>query len=162
MSGDSSNTTGASIGVSSSRRRGGVINGIPKRCWCGEEILPLMSKSDNNPYRRYFRCAYAVRKKLENDNHVFKWIDEALINEVEKLEFKNARLEDELKEVRRNEILLGERVQMKVEKELFDKVDDKVDEVLAEAKASMKKMMLSAVIGCVVLVGIMEVFHKAW
>lgn len=66
MSGDSSNTSVASIGVSSSRRRGGVINGIPKRCWCGEEILPLMSKSDYNPYRRYFRCAYAARKKVSS------------------------------------------------------------------------------------------------
>lgn len=64
MSGDSSNTSGASTGVSSSRRRGGVVNGISKRCWYGEEILPLMSKSDKNPYRRYFRCAFAVRKKV--------------------------------------------------------------------------------------------------
>ncbi|XP_013739400.3 uncharacterized protein At4g04775-like [Brassica napus] len=158
MSGDSSNTSGASTGVSSSRRRGGVVNGISKRCWYGEEILPLMSKSDKNPYRRYFRCAFAVRKKLENDNHIFKWIDEALINEVEKFEFKNARLEEELREMRRSEILLGERVQMKVEKELFDKVE----EVLAEAKGSMKKMMLSAVVGGVVLVGIMELCLKSW
>ncbi|XP_013732982.2 uncharacterized protein At4g04775-like [Brassica napus] len=158
MSGDSSNTSGVSTGVSSSRRRGGVINGIPKSCWCGEETLPLMSKSDKNPYRRYFRCAYAARKKLENDNHIFKWIDEALINEVEKLEFKNARLEEELREMRRNEILLGERVQMNVEKELFDKVE----EVLAEAKGSMKKTLLSAVIGGVVLVGIMELCLKSW
>ncbi|WZZ90668.1 hypothetical protein YC2023_119247 [Brassica napus] len=130
MSGDSSNTSGASTGVSSSRRRGGVVNGISKRCWYG----------------------------LENDNHIFKWIDEALINEVEKFEFKNARLEEELREMRRSEILLGERVQMKVEKELFDKVE----EVLAEAKGSMKKMMLSAVVGGVVLVGIMELCLKSW
>lgn len=66
MSGDSSNTSGVSTGVSSSRRRGGVINGIPKSCWCGEETLPLMSKSDKNPYRRYFRCAYAARKKVSS------------------------------------------------------------------------------------------------
>lgn len=81
-----------------------------------------------------------------------------MINEVEKLEFKNARLEEELREMRRNEILLGERVQMKVEKELFDKVE----EVLAEAKGSMKKTLLSAVIGGVVLVGIMELCLKSW
>lgn len=81
-----------------------------------------------------------------------------MINEVEKFEFKNARLEEELREMRRSEILLGERVQMKVEKELFDKVE----EVLAEAKGSMKKMMLSAVVGGVVLVGIMELCLKSW
>uniref|UniRef100_A0A0D3CIV5 Uncharacterized protein n=1 Tax=Brassica oleracea var. oleracea TaxID=109376 RepID=A0A0D3CIV5_BRAOL len=129
MSGDSSNTSGASTGVSSSRRR---VE------WSTE-----------------FRRDAGV---LENDNHIFKWTDEALINEVEKLEFKNARLEEELREMRRSEILLGERVQMKVEKELFDKVE----EVLAEAKGSMKKLMLSAVVGGVVLVGIMELCLKSW
>ncbi|KAF8111984.1 hypothetical protein N665_0069s0011 [Sinapis alba] len=157
MSGDSSNTSGASTGGSSSRRWGGVIIGIPKRCWCGDEIVPLLSKSEKNPYRRYFRCAQAARKRLESDNHIFKWVDEALINEVETLEFKIVRLEEELRQMGRKEISLGERVQMKVEKELFDKVE----EVLAEAKCSMKKMMLSAVVGGVVLVGIIEFYLKS-
>ncbi|KAL0652667.1 hypothetical protein Bca4012_095358 [Brassica carinata] len=108
MSGASSDVSGASSGGSSSLRRGGKVIGIPKRCWCGTEIVPLMSKSDHNPYRRYFRCAHAAAKKvssfllclsLMNDNHVFKWIDEVLINEVESLQFKIARQEEQLIEM---------------------------------------------------------------
>uniref|UniRef100_A0A0D3DLL6 Uncharacterized protein n=1 Tax=Brassica oleracea var. oleracea TaxID=109376 RepID=A0A0D3DLL6_BRAOL len=33
-----------------------------------------MSNSVNNPYRRYYRCGYAVVKKLEDDHHAFKWM----------------------------------------------------------------------------------------
>ncbi|KAL0816796.1 uncharacterized protein At4g04775-like [Brassica napus] len=147
MSGASSDVSGASSGGSSSLRRGGKIIGIPKRCWCGTEIVPLMSKSDHNPYRRYFRCAHAAAKKLMNDNHVFKWIDEVLINEVESLQFKIARHEEQLIEMAKTETLLAEKVQMTVEKEIFDQVE----QVLIEAKASMKKMMVLGLVGCVVL-----------
>ncbi|WZZ88271.1 hypothetical protein YC2023_116850 [Brassica napus] len=138
MSGASSDVSGASSGGSSSLRRGGKIIGIPKRCWCGTEIVPLMSKSDHNPYRRYFRCAHAAAKK---------WIDEVLINEVESLQFKIARHEEQLIEMAKTETLLAEKVQMTVEKEIFDQVE----QVLIEAKASMKKMMVLGLVGCVVL-----------
>ena len=64
MSGASSNTSGASTGGNAYRRRGGVVMGIPKKCWCGDETVPLMSKSEKNPYRRYYRCATLARKKV--------------------------------------------------------------------------------------------------
>lgn len=82
-----------------------------------------------------------------NDNHVFKWIDEVLINEVESLQFKIARHEEQLIEMAKTETLLAEKVQMTVEKEIFDQVE----QVLIEAKASMKKMMVLGLVGCVVL-----------
>lgn len=85
-----------------------------------------------------------------NDNHVFKWIDEVLINEVESLQFKIARHEEQLIEMAKTETLLAEKVQMTVEKEIFDQVE----QVLIEAKASMKKMMVLGLVGCVVLGGI--------
>ncbi|XP_013724193.2 uncharacterized protein At4g04775-like [Brassica napus] len=147
MSGASSNSSGASTGGNAYRRRGGVVMGIPKKCWCGDETVPLMSKSDKNSYRRYYRCATAARKKLENDNHIFKWIDEALINEVETLEFKTARLEQELREI-----------QTKVEKELCDKVEA----LLAEGKGNMKRMMIVGIVGCVGVLGIMELCIRKW
>lgn len=82
-----------------------------------------------------------------NDNHVFKWIDEVLINEVESLQFKIARHEEQLIEMAKTETSLAEKVQMTVEKEIFDQVE----QVLIEAKASMKKMMVLGLVGCVVL-----------
>ncbi|KAF8044988.1 hypothetical protein N665_0460s0013 [Sinapis alba] len=87
-----SNESGNSSGVSSGRARGRVV-GVPKRCWCGELVVSLMSKSTANPYRRYFRCAFAVERKLSNDNHTYKWVDEALLDEVEALSFRIGRLE---------------------------------------------------------------------
>ncbi|XP_010495452.1 PREDICTED: uncharacterized protein At4g04775-like [Camelina sativa] len=47
------------------------VPGIPKLCWCGEN--------------------------LENSDHVFKWVDEAMINEIEQLDFQVGVLEELLK-----------------------------------------------------------------
>lgn len=58
-----SDVSGASSGSSMVRSRRKVV-GVPKQCWCGYGISTLMSRSDNNPYRRYHRCAYAVSKKV--------------------------------------------------------------------------------------------------
>lgn len=58
-----SNVSGASSGPSTDRERGRVF-GVPKRCWCGYEIVAKMSKSVPNPYRRYYRCAFAVERKV--------------------------------------------------------------------------------------------------
>lgn len=58
-----SDVSGASSGSSMVRSRKRVM-GVPKQCWCGYEISTLMSRSDNNPYRRYHRCSYAVSKKV--------------------------------------------------------------------------------------------------
>lgn len=58
-----SNESGNSSGTSVSRVRGRVV-GVPKRCWCGELVVSLMSKSAANPYQRYYRCAFAVERKV--------------------------------------------------------------------------------------------------
>ncbi|KAL1193970.1 hypothetical protein V5N11_027827 [Cardamine amara subsp. amara] len=95
-----SNISGASSGSSNTRR--GRVEGVPTVCLCGAQIVGKISKSDPNPYRRYFRCAYVVSNKLMDDNHVFKWVDEALLNEVERLISEAKRLEQM---VRENEIV---------------------------------------------------------
>jgi len=43
-----------------------------------------------------------------------------------------------------------EKVQMKIENELFEKVDD----ALAESKEGNKKMMIVVVIGCMIMIGL--------
>ncbi|XP_024005865.1 uncharacterized protein At4g04775-like [Eutrema salsugineum] len=151
MSGASGSVSGSS-GSSSSRPK--RIVGVPKKCWCGEQIVALISKSDNNPYRRYFRCAYAASKKIVNDNHNFKWVDEALLDEIEKLQNKNSSLEQEIKESATDKLglekMIYEKVQRKLEKEIFDRVED----VLAEAKCGMRKMMMLVVVGFLLMLGI--------
>ncbi|KAF3536035.1 hypothetical protein F2Q69_00021630 [Brassica cretica] len=58
MSASSSTTEGISDG-----RRRVKTPGIPSKRCCGESITELISKSNLNPYRRYYRCLYAAQVK---------------------------------------------------------------------------------------------------
>ncbi|XP_013624930.1 PREDICTED: uncharacterized protein At4g04775-like [Brassica oleracea var. oleracea] len=88
MSDSSSYTTGGGIRVRTP--------GIPIKCWCGERIKELISKTNLNPYRRYYRCRYAAQRKLENDNHIFKWVDKAFTDEIQHLDYQVRMLEEEV------------------------------------------------------------------
>ncbi|CAN7084059.1 unnamed protein product [Brassica oleracea var. botrytis] len=46
---------------------------IPTKCWCGAGITELM-----------------------DDNHVFKWVDEAFTEEIQKLDYQARMLEEEV------------------------------------------------------------------
>ncbi|KAL0723276.1 hypothetical protein Bca4012_037875 [Brassica carinata] len=84
----SSSTTGG--------RRRVITPGIPSNCWCGEIITDLISKTNQNPYRRYYRCLYAASLRLENDNHIFKWVDEAFTDEIQQLDYQVRLREEEV------------------------------------------------------------------
>ncbi|KAH0885307.1 hypothetical protein HID58_061403, partial [Brassica napus] len=30
--------------------------GVQSRCWCGKGVVVLYSRTDKNPYRRFYRC----------------------------------------------------------------------------------------------------------
>ncbi|KAL0729158.1 hypothetical protein Bca4012_025251 [Brassica carinata] len=74
-----------------------ITHGIPISCSCGEGVMELISKSDPNPYRRYYRCRNAAQRKLVNDNHLFKWVDEAFTDEIQALDNQVHLLQEELK-----------------------------------------------------------------
>ncbi|WZZ78554.1 uncharacterized protein At4g04775-like [Brassica napus] len=135
-----SNESGASSGTSGVRRRGTVV-GVPKRCWCGKIVVARMSKSEANPYRRYYR-AYAVERKLSNDNHSYKWVDEALADEIEILGMRTERLEQQ------NQIANLELEKLRFEKEILEKVGG----VVGEAKSELKKLMVIVALGCLSIV----------
>ncbi|KAG5384504.1 hypothetical protein IGI04_035974 [Brassica rapa subsp. trilocularis] len=83
----------------SSTTSGGIrvrAPGIPIKCWCAESIKELISKTNLNPYRRYYRCRYAAQRKLENENHIFKWVDEAFTDEIQQLDYHVRMLEEEV------------------------------------------------------------------
>ncbi|CAA7033340.1 unnamed protein product [Microthlaspi erraticum] len=121
--------------------------------WCSKNLSLWRTsdgidfKSNNNPYRRYFRCGYAVARKLANDNHTFKWVDEAHLDEIEALKSKTARLEEKL------EAVTSERMN-EFEKKLFERVE----EALAESSSMTKKMVIVVVISCVVMVGFSKLY----
>ncbi|KAH0849461.1 LOW QUALITY PROTEIN: hypothetical protein HID58_096322 [Brassica napus] len=70
--------------------------GIPSRCWCGVGVTEIISRSNPNPYRRYYRCLFAASQRLENDNHVFKWVDEAFTDEIQQLNYQVRMLKEEV------------------------------------------------------------------
>ncbi|KAF8077393.1 hypothetical protein N665_1041s0008 [Sinapis alba] len=52
--------------------------GIPRRCHCGVLTIVLTSKTRDNPGRRFYRCGVVF-----GENHVFKWADDAHLEELE-------------------------------------------------------------------------------
>ncbi|KAL0796434.1 hypothetical protein Bca101_067811 [Brassica carinata] len=155
-----SNESGISNGVSNARARGRVVS-VPKRCWCGESVVPLMSKSNANPYRRYFRCAFVAEKRISfNDNHAYKWVDEALLDEVEALSFRIGRLEqtmlaDRVEEERdsQEEKKKFEELGLKLEAEILARMED----VVSEAKCEVKKTLVLVVLGSLMMVVLSKV-----
>ncbi|KAF8079784.1 hypothetical protein N665_1001s0003 [Sinapis alba] len=138
-----SNESGNSSGTSVARARGRVV-GVPKRCWCGELVVSFMSKSTANPYRRYYRFAFAAERKLSNDNHTYKWVDEALVDEIEALTFRISKLEHTiLAEHVEEERKKFAELEMKLETELFARME----EVVSEAKWEVKKVMGIVLLG---------------
>ncbi|CAA7055695.1 unnamed protein product [Microthlaspi erraticum] len=122
-----SNQSGAYSGTSSGRARR-RIDGVPKKCWCGELVLV-------------------------NDNHAFKWVDEALVNEVETLRSRLDKLEEDVREITADKIMLENMVIEKIQKKMEREVFERVEETLAATKSDVKKMMLVVIVGCMVIVG---------
>ncbi|CAN6817462.1 unnamed protein product [Brassica oleracea] len=64
------------------------IDGIPSRCWCGKGIVTYVSKTDENSYRRFYRCEIGLKRKKED--HLFKWVDEAMFDELRRIDAQQA------------------------------------------------------------------------
>ncbi|XP_010421350.1 PREDICTED: uncharacterized protein At4g04775-like [Camelina sativa] len=122
--------------------------GVSSRCWCGGEVTTYTSKTDENPYRRFFRCVGGVKEK--NEKHMFRWVDDPLLEEIMMVERKqNQLLEDQKKMVTNNVELQKEMV-----KEVVEKVEKNMIEIMRQelmvAKESMQKSIKKRI--CVVIV----------
>ncbi|KAF8105906.1 hypothetical protein N665_0152s0040 [Sinapis alba] len=76
---------------STSRRQ---YNGVLTSCWCGKDIATFVSKTNENPYRRFYRCVVAMQRKHED--HLFIWEDEAFLDEIRMLHVQQKKLEDDV------------------------------------------------------------------
>ncbi|XP_018460866.1 uncharacterized protein At4g04775-like [Raphanus sativus] len=74
--------------------------GIPTRCWCGANLTTYGAQTKENKFRRFYRCVVALQRK--NEQHLFKWIDEAIIDEIDKVDGKCTRLYADLEDVKRS------------------------------------------------------------
>ncbi|KAF8082636.1 hypothetical protein N665_0817s0010 [Sinapis alba] len=63
--------------------RNGDGGGIPRNCRCGAKSKILTSESVKNPGKLFYRCPYGSK---ENKNHLFKWTDIAMVEEIEEVE----------------------------------------------------------------------------
>ncbi|KAL1198516.1 hypothetical protein V5N11_003592 [Cardamine amara subsp. amara] len=74
--------------MSSSSVTSGFVGGrgIPTKCLCGLDVTIFIAKTQENPCRPFFRC---VSKRDANswttkrDGHLFKWVEDAVLEEVE-------------------------------------------------------------------------------
>ncbi|KAL9831036.1 hypothetical protein AtNW77_Chr3g0196471 [Arabidopsis thaliana] len=77
-----------------------------------------------------------------NDNHVFKWVDEAFTHEIEQLEFQLGVLEEEVR------VMKMERNQERMERDLMEK----------NKKGKDFKMVIVFSCGCLITMAIVGMF----
>ncbi|CAH8386307.1 unnamed protein product [Eruca vesicaria subsp. sativa] len=80
--------------ISCSRRKRDFLRGIPSHCWCGNPVSVFVSKTTRNPFQRFHRCE--VARMREGEAHLFKWLDEALVEEVSMVEARQTTVEEDL------------------------------------------------------------------
>ncbi|KAL0698635.1 hypothetical protein Bca4012_023729 [Brassica carinata] len=66
------------------------IRGIPRKCVCGSGIKTFTADTVKNPGRPFYRCV------TQRKHHLFKWVEDAVLEEVEEALPKIARLEAEV------------------------------------------------------------------
>ncbi|KAG2251288.1 hypothetical protein Bca52824_081424 [Brassica carinata] len=98
--------TTASSGL---RSRGASFIGVPTKCWCGKKVDLLVSKTNENPYKRFYRC------KKNHESHIFKWVEVSMAEEFDKVGDRIEELVAEVKviskEIKAMGISLSERVE---------------------------------------------------
>ncbi|XP_048630754.1 uncharacterized protein At1g43920, Chloroplastic-like [Brassica napus] len=70
------------------------IRGFPTKCFCGRLSVVLISKTKENPGRPFFRCPSF------KEDHLFKWVEDAVYEEVEDALPRVGNLETELGNVK--------------------------------------------------------------
>ncbi|WZZ44774.1 hypothetical protein YC2023_041033 [Brassica napus] len=129
-------------------------HGVPTRCWCGEGITTFGSSTAENRYRRFYRCEIARDRKTEN--HLFKWIDEALIEEIRMVDAKHERVGITKFEERVMEKVNSEMV--RVEHQMSEKLKEKVDLEIARIAHEMKHKLKIGIVAMVVVGAIVGIW----
>ncbi|XP_013691840.1 uncharacterized protein At1g43920, Chloroplastic-like [Brassica napus] len=124
------------------------IRGSPEKCDCGRNTGIYTSKSKQNPGRTFFRCP-----TFRND-HLYKWVDEAVYEEVH----------DALPKV---ECFASDLMKIKMEIESFKTAEEELKEDVGKASNELTKlnvimkvgflMVFLSIVTCLVLI----MFDKA-
>ncbi|KAG2312619.1 hypothetical protein Bca52824_024176 [Brassica carinata] len=84
----------ASSSSSSRSNTGRQTTGIPTRCWCGSNLTTYGAQTKENLFRRFYRCESGVKRKTEH--HLFKWVDEAIVDEINMVDAKHSQLKEDV------------------------------------------------------------------
>ncbi|RID49600.1 hypothetical protein BRARA_H00389 [Brassica rapa] len=71
--------------------------GIPRTCQCGALTIVLTSGTSRNPGRKFYWYG-----AISGPNHVFKWLDEAHLEEFDVLASKQTMIINDLAEIKKD------------------------------------------------------------
>ncbi|XP_013633095.1 PREDICTED: uncharacterized protein At4g04775-like [Brassica oleracea var. oleracea] len=103
---------------SSSRSQTRTTVGIPSTCWCGANLTTFGAQTKDNLYRRFYGCEIAVKRQSEH--HVFKWIDEAIIDEISIVDTKISQLQADFQSFKRTTTLRLQEHGKKIDESLLE------------------------------------------
>ncbi|XP_056864035.1 uncharacterized protein At4g04775-like [Raphanus sativus] len=144
-----------SSSTSSSRFPRISTHGVHIRCWCGEGITNFGSSTAENRYRRFYRCQIAKDRKSEN--HLFKWIDEALLDEIQTVDAKHERVAQGLKKFEERVIENVKSEIARIEDEMTEKLKEKVK---LEIEKGMKHKLKIATVAMVVVGAVVGIWNS--
>ncbi|KAG2316344.1 hypothetical protein Bca52824_019466 [Brassica carinata] len=109
---------------SAMRSAEGSLFGVPTKCWCGKKVDLLVSKTNENPYRRFYRCEVALQRKHES--HLYKWFEVAMAEEFEKVSDRIEELGVEVRLISEEIKCLGSKLSESLEKQkaAIDQIDE--------------------------------------
>ncbi|KAL0734183.1 hypothetical protein Bca4012_010393 [Brassica carinata] len=81
--------------------------GTSKECWCGQSAKLFTFGSVTNPGRLYYCCARGYHKR-----HLFKWVDECLVEEVEDIKPVIRGMNDDISFLLLNVARLGKEIEV--------------------------------------------------
>ncbi|XP_013615620.1 PREDICTED: uncharacterized protein At4g04775-like, partial [Brassica oleracea var. oleracea] len=118
-------------------------------------ITTFDSSTAENRYRRFYRCEIARDRKTEN--HLFKWIDEALIEEIRMVDAKHERV---AQGITKFEERVMEKVMVRVEHQIqmSEKLKEKGDLEIARVAHEMKHKLKIATVAMVVVGAIVGIW----
>ncbi|KAF8084355.1 hypothetical protein N665_0721s0012 [Sinapis alba] len=70
---------------------GASFEGVPTHCWCGNRVTTFVSRTSRNPFRRFYICNISTQR--EDEAHLFKWVDDALLEEVNRVDARQGTVE---------------------------------------------------------------------
>ncbi|CAG7905981.1 unnamed protein product [Brassica rapa] len=138
-------------------------HGVPTRCWCGEGITAFGSSTAENRYRRFYRCEIARDVSpcfdfRKTENHLFKWIDEALIEEIRMVDAKHERVAQVITKFEERVMEKVKSEMVRVEHQMSEKLKEKVDLEIARVAHEMKHKLKIATVAMVVVGAIVGIW----